>query len=252
MLRLASFGVFLAFLLQAQAQIPGTGIPATGIPATGIPASVNSPTADGRQHGIPASVVSPQGPRFGVNHPQHPVFSNARKPLRPFGANRRKHVLVPVPLFYPAYIYGSEQASVADPATGDSEANQTEDDSSVAADEDAVRRAYLRGMRDGMSEKSQSRYGTHYTDSRETASANTASSAKTTPPAATPQDKDDSPSAVFIFKDGHQLETRNFAIMGQTLYDFTSSGLNKVQLSDLDTTATQKANDDRGITVKLP
>ena len=56
----------------------------------------------------------------------------------------------------------------------------------------------------------------------------------------------------FIFKDGHQIETRNFAIMGETLYDFSGSVLKKVQLTDLDKNATVKANDDRGITVKLP
>jgi hypothetical protein len=40
--------------------------------------------------------------------------------------------------------------------------------------------------------------------------------------------------------------------MGQTLYDISSGVVKKVQLTDLDTAATIKANDDRGIVVKLP
>src|SRR6476646_3678745 len=42
-----------------------------------------------------------------------------------------------------------------------------------------------------------------------------------------PSRENNSPKTVFIFKDGHQIETRNFAIVGQTLYDFSDSGLKK-------------------------
>lgn len=238
MVRLAALAFLFGFVLQAQGQIPGTG----------IPASVNSPTTDGRQHGIPASVVSPQAPRPGITHPQRTVISSSRR-LRPFGTERRRRVLVPVPLFYPAYVYGSDsEAAIADPAVSDADAPQTADDSSTAADEDALRQAYLQGMRDGMSDKTQSRYGQH---SMDTARAKT-SPQVTAPVPAAPEEQDDSPSTVFVFKDGHRVETRNFAIMGQTLYDFSSSGLQKLQLSDLDRAATLKANDDRGVTVKLP
>jgi|SRR5579864_1814164 len=243
MLRLASIALLVGLLSQAHGQIPGTG----------IPASVNSPTADGRQHGIPASVVSPQPPRAGINRPHHPVFSNSRR-MRPFGTEHRRHVLVAVPLFYPVYAGGyAPDSSVADPAVDDSDATPAEGDASTATEEDALRQAYLQGMHDGLTEKSQSRYGQHSMDSRETTRTKP-SPGKPAPPAApaTPEARDDSPSAVFIFKDGHQVETRNFAIMGQTLYNFTDGGLKKLELSDLDTAATQKANDDRGITVKLP
>ena len=67
-----------------------------------------------------------------------------------------------------------------------------------------------------------------------------------------PPKEDNSPSAVFIFKDGHKLETRNFAIMGTTLYDLSSSTVKKVSLVDLNKDATIKENDDRGIQIKLP
>jgi hypothetical protein len=119
-------------------------------------------------------------------------------------------------------------------------------DSDVAGSEDALRHAYMQGARDAMAQQADSRYGQHYLDARESASAK--------PPVAASQpdpQPDDSPATVFIFKDGHQVETRNFAIMGNTLFDFSKKSLTKLELTDLDAAATVKANDDRGITVKL-
>lgn len=246
MLRMASFTLFLAIVFQAQGQVPGTSIQSTGTPA-----SVISPTAEGRQRGTQASVVSPKPPIPGT---RNRAVTSSRRTLRPFGTPRHHQVLIPVPLFYPAYgqTYDAESA-VADPAVGDStDPAPTGDDSSASADEEALRHAYLQGARDALARQSD-RYGQHYLDSRENSKPKAAAQKSTDQDSpsgeATP---DVSPTTVFIFKDGHQLETRNFAIMGQTLYDFSSNSLRKVQLSDLDTAATQKANDDRGITVKLP
>jgi hypothetical protein len=159
-----------------------------------------------------------------------------------------------VPLFYPIYGAGYDNAypSVADPAVGQSAdsapAQNGGNGSDVAGSEDALRRAYMQGAHDALAQQQpDSRYGQHYMDSRESLRSKPQPTASKTDPAPA----DDSPAAVFIFKDGHQVETRNFAIMGQTLYDFSSSSLKKLQLSDLDAAATVKANDDRGITVKL-
>jgi hypothetical protein len=55
-----------------------------------------------------------------------------------------------------------------------------------------------------------------------------------------------------IFKDGHQLELENYAVVGQTLYDLTPGHSRKIALADLDLPATQKQNDDRGVTFQLP
>jgi hypothetical protein len=60
------------------------------------------------------------------------------------------------------------------------------------------------------------------------------------------------PPTVLVFKDGHQLEVENYAIVGQTLYDLTSGRPRKIALADLDLEATQKLNDDRGISFQLP
>jgi hypothetical protein len=57
---------------------------------------------------------------------------------------------------------------------------------------------------------------------------------------------------ILVFKDGHQLEIANYAIVSQTLYDLTPGHPRKIALADLDLPATQKQNDDRGITFELP
>jgi hypothetical protein len=66
-------------------------------------------------------------------------------------------------------------------------------------------------------------------------------------------DSEPSPDpTVLIFKDGHQLEIGNYAIVNQTLYDLTSGHPRRIALADLDLPATQKLNDDHGITFDLP
>jgi hypothetical protein len=261
-----------------------TGAQAQHLFSAGPPASATSPTADGRTHGAPASVVSPNPPPFVPGH--GPFFSSA--PRHPFGGSRgfgngrgrgdgrgRDHrVFVPVPLFYPYYgtgFYGSSYdafPSDADPNVAQNADPQSADPSStgdnganVTDDEQALRQAYLQGVRDAMSKQSAGRYGLHSPDSQ-SAHAKAASSGNGsvsdpspsgTAEATDPKpEADDTPSTVFIFKDGHQIETRNYAIVGQTLYDFSSSTLKKVPLTNLDTAATAKANDERGTPVKLP
>jgi len=55
-----------------------------------------------------------------------------------------------------------------------------------------------------------------------------------------------------VFKDGHQIEVDNYAIVSQTLYDLTPGHHRKIALADLDLAATQKQNDDNGIVFELP
>ena len=56
---------------------------------------------------------------------------------------------------------------------------------------------------------------------------------------------------VLVFRDGHQQEVTNYAIMGQTVYVFDSR-TQKIALTDLDVAATIKVNDDRGVDFHLP
>ena len=69
-------------------------------------------------------------------------------------------------------------------------------------------------------------------------------------PEATPAP--DQPQTVLVFKDGHQLEVANYAIVGNTLYDLTGGRRQKIALADLDLTATAKQNDDRGVDFQVP
>jgi hypothetical protein len=72
--------------------------------------------------------------------------------------------------------------------------------------------------------------------------------AQADPPAAEPARE----PTLLVFKDGHQLEVGNYAIVGATLFDLSPGHSRKVQLADLDLEATQKQNDDHGVTFQIP
>ncbi len=60
------------------------------------------------------------------------------------------------------------------------------------------------------------------------------------------------PPTVLVFRDHHQQEVQNYAIVGQTLWNLASPHTQKIPLSELDIPATEKANDDRGLTFQMP
>ena len=60
------------------------------------------------------------------------------------------------------------------------------------------------------------------------------------------------PATVLVFRDQHQREIQNYAIVGQTLWSFTPQRTEKISLAQLDIPATEKANDDRGVEFRLP
>ena len=60
------------------------------------------------------------------------------------------------------------------------------------------------------------------------------------------------PSTLLVFKDGHTVELGNYAIIGATLFDLTPGHTRKVALADIDLPATQRQNDDRGVSFALP
>ncbi|HEX3154323.1 MAG TPA: hypothetical protein VHV32_06835, partial [Candidatus Angelobacter sp.] len=124
--------------------------------------------------------------------------------------------------------------------------------------DDELRAAYLQGARDAMKQQNDTRYGEHYTDSRERRRQLPEEERKSDKQASDENEaqapapvEDKTPATVFVFKDGHQLETKNYAIMGGTLFDFSSKVLKKIQIEEIDSAATLKANDDRGVVVKL-
>ncbi len=56
---------------------------------------------------------------------------------------------------------------------------------------------------------------------------------------------------ILVFRDGHQQEVTNYAIMGPTVYVFDNR-TKKIALADLDVPATVKANDDQGVEFEVP
>ena len=70
--------------------------------------------------------------------------------------------------------------------------------------------------------------------------------------ASDPQPSPMMPPTVLVFRDQHQQEVQNYAIVGQTLWNFAPGRTQKIPLSDLDLAATEKANDDRGVTFRVP
>jgi hypothetical protein len=57
---------------------------------------------------------------------------------------------------------------------------------------------------------------------------------------------------VLVFRDQHRLEVQNYAIVGQTLWNFAPQRTQKIPLADVDLPATTKANDERGVDFRLP
>jgi hypothetical protein len=61
-----------------------------------------------------------------------------------------------------------------------------------------------------------------------------------------------SPATVLVFRDEHKQEVQNYAIVGQTLWNFAPEHTQKIPLSDLDIAATTKENDERGVDFHVP
>jgi len=60
------------------------------------------------------------------------------------------------------------------------------------------------------------------------------------------------PTTVLVFKDGHRADVVNYAIVGDTLFDFAGDRTHKILLADLDLAATRRINDEQGVEFKLP
>jgi hypothetical protein len=64
------------------------------------------------------------------------------------------------------------------------------------------------------------------------------------PPASAPVKP---PKTVLVYRDGHQSEVQDYAILGKTLWVFAGQTTKKVPLTSLDLAGTIKLNDDRGV-----
>jgi hypothetical protein len=78
------------------------------------------------------------------------------------------------------------------------------------------------------------------------------SSYRSSAPEVASQPSEPAPATVLVFRDRRQQEVQNYAIVGQTLWAFSAGKSQKIPLANLDVAATEKANDDRGVTFRVP
>lgn len=217
---------------SAAAQV--NGFHEGGIAPRGVPASVTSIGFGGHPgpHGVPASVTSLCfGARSNFRGAPGNVtslgFGDGRRGFhgRPLEPRRHHHYGFYTPYYggygayaYPYYLNG-EDYSPDDSAAYSETRDYRDDDDRRVLEED---------YRAGLNPPPQQ-------ISRQVSQPVTAQS-----------------STVLIFKDGHQQEISNYAIVGDILYELSDDRSKKVKLADLDLTATIKENDQRGVEFQLP
>jgi hypothetical protein len=64
--------------------------------------------------------------------------------------------------------------------------------------------------------------------------------------------KEPAVATVFVFRDGHRISAKNYAIAGQTLWIFSEQSARKYQLADLDAQATEQVNTANGVEFHVP
>ena len=246
----AALALILIFLVATSAQIASAQI-------NGTPASVSSPNFGGHLNstpGVPASITS-VGPN-GIQ-PRNPFFNQPTcciNPLfpvnpRPPQGQRHRHQrgqffpgggAVYVPYAYPV---------VGEPDTGDATAEQQESPRDER-DENDYRGGPTIFDRRGPGQPARS-----YVDNYPPRSSRPRTETETEAASASSRDETpvpDQPQTVLVFKDGHQIEVQNYAVIGDTLYDLSPGHHQKIPVADIDLASTGKQNDDRGIDFRLP
>lgn len=199
----------------------------------------------------PASVLSPQplvqGPYsrgYSYQQPGRRTYAPPPSPRLHGGNHCRNCGYTPIyPAYYPYYWFGyTEPVTIetSSPMNGGTFDRYNE----APAEEETPAPTVFENRRPA---SNSSRYGEHYTDSREQQVA----SAEPAPAVAANESENNDLQTVLIFKDGQEMEVSNFAIMGDYVFVFTGNR-RKIPLSELDLGATQKANEDRGTEFNVP
>ncbi len=71
-------------------------------------------------------------------------------------------------------------------------------------------------------------------------------------PAQASQQATNEPTTILVYRDEHQREIQNYAIVDGLLWNFTAQRAEKIPLAVIDIPATIKANEDRGVEFHLP
>src|SRR5205823_2850891 len=219
----------VAAVVPSMAQVNSRNSVGFGTAIHGVPPSVTSFNFGGQPgfHGVPTSVTSLGfgGSGFRLNQPF--------RTNQPFGFRHRRNSgfvspffgnIVAVPYAYPVY--------VTDTGVDDS------------MEEEDYRGGPTIFDRRGSGEDYRRPQARDEEDYRER-SRDVAAEAVAEKPA--PQ-----PSTVLVYKDGHQTEVVNYAIVGETLYELSDGRAKKVALAELDLSATEKQNDERGVDFRVP
>ena len=231
--------VSFSFALVGPAVLVAAGISAQA-QVNGVPSSVTSPNFGGRAINGTAPSVTSLGPRgyapgFGVTFSTTTTTTTTHHEQRTGNGHDGHHGHHHFVDYVPPVIYAPIPYAVDIGATDE----VTDDD----ADE------YQGGPtifdRRGLGEES---YVPPVRDTRPRHASSVADEAHTDPPdASAPQEP-----TLLVFRDGRQVEVGNYAIVGATLFDLTPGHSRKVAIADLDLDATQKQNDDHGVTFRLP
>jgi len=211
----------------------------------GIPASATS-ISDGRIMGIPASVTSLGPNGFSDDGGS---FSNVRprfdsrfdSGFRLSGQRNHAGHLVPVAVPYPVYVIPEGYDSQSDLAAGSSAADAARLPQAQPEPQRII--LEIRDTREQKSTVSETSIAQKVEQPRPQATREEPTPAATL--AATP-------SATLVFRDGHQQQITDYAIMGSSLFDLSKGGTRKIPLDTLDIPATQKINEERGIIFNLP
>jgi hypothetical protein len=160
------------------------------------------------------------------------------------------------PIYYAPYAYGyydeTTNVDANPPAAANNEQPANDEGPGLTVFE---RRRTYELIGDDRRAESDSRYGEHYSDSREQRSR----PVEEEKPVAGESKNEAKAESVFptilIFRDGSHREITNYALMGNSIYDLSvkpGQGRMKIMLADLDIPATIAANDQRGIDFKIP
>jgi hypothetical protein len=114
-------------------------------------------------------------------------------------------------------------------------------------DQDAYQNAYNQGYADAQAQNQQGHYN-QYPNARPPLDPERMQEAEHHQPTADSLMR----PTVLVFRDQHKQEVENYAIVGDTLWNFAPQETVKIPLSNLDISATIKANQDRGITFSVP
>ena|SRR5665213_711424 len=160
-----------------------------------------------------------------------------------------------VAVFFPPLLFGQQ--------AGDAQANPPEDSVDIVTQVQQLRAEVeqLSEQVDRLNNEIKSMRATSPAPARTTRSrtaptapapAITVASTPATPAPTSAQNDESIPITVLVFRDGRKVETRNYAIVGESIWVYNEQESKKYKVADLDVDATRKLNSEHGVGFQLP